>query len=203
MHLWEKRKWKNFRSSWRSRAPADGRPLGVRRWGHLGAGQEIAEERQRLARRVHRHLVPGAADGHERQALVHDRPSANLSFGQERRQLVAQQRAASAILNKHIIGWLGYLQVVVPRRPLLDGLEPELVEGEPRRRHGDPPVCVAAEDPDPEAAGDELADDGEGGEGGVVPSGDHVAAQHIRSLSVSALRTEEMWQQLLLPSCGQ
>jgi len=90
LHLWEKRKWKNFRSSWRSRAPADGRPLGVRRWGHLGAGQEIAEERQRLARRVHRHLVPGAADGHERQALVHDRPSANLSFGQERRQLDAQ-----------------------------------------------------------------------------------------------------------------
>lgn len=66
--------------------------------------------------------------------------------------------------------------MVVPRRPLLDGLEPELVEGEPRGRHGDPPVGVAAEDPHPEAAGDELADDGQGGEGGVVPSADHIAA---------------------------
>ena len=91
--------------------------------------------------------MPGAADRDEGQALVHDRPSANL-------------------------------QTVVPRRPLLDGLEPELVEGEPRRRHGDPPVGVAAEDPHPEPAGDELADDWEGGEGGVVPSADHVAAQH-------------------------
>jgi hypothetical protein len=58
----------------------------------------------------------------------------------------------------------------------MDGLEPELVEGEPRRRHGDPPVGVAAEHPDPEAAGDELADDGERGEGSVVPFVDRVAA---------------------------
>ncbi|CAN6251302.1 unnamed protein product [Urochloa humidicola] len=65
--------------------------------------------------------------------------------------------------------WRVYLLAVVPRRPLLDGLEAKLVEGEPRRRHGDPPFGVAAEDPDPDAAGDELADDGEGGEGGVVP----------------------------------
>lgn len=70
---------------------------------------------------------------------------------------------------------LSYLQMVVPRRPLLDGLEPELVEGEPRRRHGDPSVGVAAEHPQPEAAGDQLADDGEGGEGGVVPSVDRIA----------------------------
>jgi hypothetical protein len=32
---------------------------------------------------VHRHLVPGAADRHERQALVHDRPSANLKVSAE------------------------------------------------------------------------------------------------------------------------
>lgn len=52
---------------------------GERRRGHLGAGQEVAEERERLARRVQRHLMPGSADRHERQALVEDRPSANLS----------------------------------------------------------------------------------------------------------------------------
>jgi hypothetical protein len=63
-----------------------GRQLGERRGGHLGAGQEVAEERQRLPRRVQRHLVPGAADRDERQALVDDRPSTNLIliFGGEK-----------------------------------------------------------------------------------------------------------------------
>jgi len=92
--------------------------------------------------------------------------------------------------RKNSVASSSHLQMVVPRRPLLDGLEPELVEGEPRRRHGDPPVGVAAEDPHPEAAGDELADDGEGGEGGVVPSADHIAAQTAR-FSFGAPKPEE------------
>uniref|UniRef100_A0A0A9D084 Uncharacterized protein n=1 Tax=Arundo donax TaxID=35708 RepID=A0A0A9D084_ARUDO len=66
--------------------------------------------------------------------------------------------------------------MVVPRRPVLDGLEPKLVQGQPRRRHGDPSVGVAAEDPDPEPAGDELADYGQCGEGSVVPLADRIAA---------------------------
>jgi hypothetical protein len=135
----------------------------------------VAEETQRLPRRVHRDLVPGSADRHERQALVGDRPPTHL-------------------------------QAVVPRRPILGDLQPELVQGQPRRRHGDPPISVTAvgssdivsselllgtehcslltltnaglpENPDPDAAGNELADDGESGGDGIIPFGDHDAAR--------------------------
>ena len=68
--------------------------LGERRWGHLGACQEVAEERQRLPRRVQRHLMPSAADRDECQALVHDRPSTNLFFFRRRKTLESVDAAA-------------------------------------------------------------------------------------------------------------
>lgn len=134
--------------------------------------------------------------------------------------------------------------MVVPRRPLLHRLQPKLVQGEPRRRHGDPSIGVTAapsethcqlnsnamhlllctrcsdmlkyttrmffspENPDPDAAGDELTDDGESREGSISPLADHVAATNTPSQNDSVnsklqrLKREQRLKTLIVCTCS-
>ena len=52
--------------------------LGEGRGRHLLVTQEVTEKAQRLPRCVHRDLMAGSTDRHERQALVGDRPPTHL-----------------------------------------------------------------------------------------------------------------------------
>lgn len=130
--------------------------------------QEGAKELPCLSRRKRRNLVASAPEGDEGEPLiVHDLPSADLSKHLIKYLIIMQKIVK--FKHRKLIKLLDHLLAMVPRRPLLHRFKAKLSERVPRGCHRNSAIGVAAENPNPDASVDELANDRKNGCRSILP----------------------------------